>query len=79
MTLTPQVPGRLARTLAVDWQRELEFLPDTAPWFQLLSVKQKINYLYLATVELQKPLLLRMAECSQVHSLSKSRSIELNL
>ena len=53
MTLTPQVPGRLARTLAVDWQRELEFLPDTAPWFQLLSVKQKIDYLYLATVELQ--------------------------
>jgi hypothetical protein len=31
----------------------MEFLPDTAPWFQLLSVRQKINHLYLATVELQ--------------------------
>ena len=53
MTLTPQVPGRMARTTRPGLAEGMEFLPDTAPWFQLLSVTQKINHLYLATVELQ--------------------------
>lgn len=47
MTLAPQIAGRLARTTRPGLAEGMEFLPDTAPWFQLLSVKQKSNHLYL--------------------------------
>jgi hypothetical protein len=33
----------------------MEFLPDTAPWFQLLSVKQESNHLYLRYRGTSKP------------------------
>jgi dihydrofolate reductase len=39
MTLAPQIAGRLPQTTRPGLAEGMEFLPDTAPWFQLLSVK----------------------------------------
>ena len=47
MTLSPQIAGRLPQTIRPGLVEAVEFVPDTAPWFQLLSVKQKAEYLYL--------------------------------
>jgi len=47
MTLAPQIAGRLPQTTRPGLAEGMEFLPDTAPWFQLLSVKQKADHLYL--------------------------------
>lgn len=46
MTLSPQIAGRSgnARPGLV---QGLEFMPSGAPWFQLLSVKQQAEHLYL--------------------------------
>ncbi len=47
LTLSPQIAGRerdVARPAVV---QGVQFLPDSAPWFQMLSVKQKAAYLYL--------------------------------
>lgn len=47
LTLSPQIAGRNrdANRLAV--VQGVEFVPDSAPWFQMISVKQKAGYLYL--------------------------------
>lgn len=47
LTLAPQIAGRMARTIRPGIVEGLEFLPDTAAWFELLSLKQKAEYLYL--------------------------------
>ena len=47
MTLAPQIAGRLPQTTRPGLAEAMEFLPDTAPWFQLLSVKQRADHLYL--------------------------------
>jgi riboflavin biosynthesis pyrimidine reductase len=47
MTLAPQIAGRGARTRRPGLVEGEEFLPDTAPWLRLLSVKQRGEYLYL--------------------------------
>ena len=47
MTLSPQIAGRGARTSRPGLVEDKEFLPDTAPWLRLLSVKQRGEYLYL--------------------------------
>ena len=47
MTLSPQIAGRLPQTIRPGLVEAVESVPDTAPWFQLLSVKQKAEYLYL--------------------------------
>ncbi len=47
MTLTPQIAGRLSQTTRAGLAQGMEFLPDTAPWFQLLCVREESNHLYL--------------------------------
>jgi riboflavin biosynthesis pyrimidine reductase len=47
VTLAPQIAGRLPRTNRPGIVEGVEFLPTTAPWFQLLSIKQKAEHLYL--------------------------------
>lgn len=47
VTLAPQIAGRLPQTLRPGLVQGIEFLPNTAPWFQLISVKQKAEHLYL--------------------------------
>lgn len=47
LTLAPQIAGRMARTIRPGIVEGLEFLPDTAAWFDLLSLKQKAAYLFL--------------------------------
>ena len=47
ITLSPQIAGRKADAIRPALVQGLEFMPDSAPWFQLLSVKQKAEYLYL--------------------------------
>jgi riboflavin biosynthesis pyrimidine reductase len=47
MTLSPQIAGRKANAFRPALVQGLEFMPDCAPWFQLLSVKQKAEHLYL--------------------------------
>lgn len=47
ITLSPQIAGRGATTIRPGLVQGMEFMPDGAPWFQLLSVKQGIEHLYL--------------------------------
>jgi riboflavin biosynthesis pyrimidine reductase len=47
MTLSPQIAGRKADATRPALVLGVEFMPDCAPWFQLLSVKQKAEHLYL--------------------------------
>ncbi len=47
MTLAPQLAGRTSLTIRPGLVEGVEFLPENAPWFQLLSVKQKAEHLYL--------------------------------
>jgi 5-amino-6-(5-phosphoribosylamino)uracil reductase len=47
LTLSPQVAGRLPHTIRPGIVEGVEFLPATAPWFDLLTVKQSAAYLYL--------------------------------
>jgi riboflavin biosynthesis pyrimidine reductase len=47
LTLSPQIAGRLPHTVRPGIVGGVEFLPATAPWFDLLSVKQSAAYLYL--------------------------------
>jgi riboflavin biosynthesis pyrimidine reductase len=47
MTLSPQIAGRKADAIRPALVQGVEFVPDCAPWFQLLSVKQKAEHLYL--------------------------------
>src|SRR5215469_7677366 len=47
LTLSPQIAGRKAATIRPALVEGIEFAPDCAPWFQLLTVKQQDQYLYL--------------------------------
>ena len=47
LTLSPQIAGRKGDAIRPALVQGVEFVPDRAPWFQLLSVKQKAEYLYL--------------------------------
>jgi riboflavin biosynthesis pyrimidine reductase len=47
MTMSPQIAGRQTDAIRPALVQGVEFMPDCAPWFQLLSVKQKAEYLYL--------------------------------
>lgn len=47
LTLAPQIAGRNSYTTRPVLVQGVEFAPDSAPWFQLLSVKQKAEHLYL--------------------------------
>jgi riboflavin biosynthesis pyrimidine reductase len=47
MTMSPQIAGRQADAIRPALVQGVEFMPDCAPWFQLLSVKQKAEHLYL--------------------------------
>jgi len=47
LTLSPQIAGRAAHTIRPGIVQGVEFVPNTAPWFQLLSLKQKADHLYL--------------------------------
>jgi len=47
LTLSPQVAGRSPQSSRPAFMQGAEFLPETAPWFQLLTVKQNGEHLYL--------------------------------
>ena len=47
MTVSPQIAGRKLDAIRPALVQGVEFMPDRAPWFQLLSVKQKAEHLYL--------------------------------
>ena len=47
LTVSPQVAGRTANAIRPGLVQGVEFVPDSAPWFQLLSVKQMAEHLYL--------------------------------
>jgi riboflavin biosynthesis pyrimidine reductase len=47
LTLSPQIAGRTAGALRPALVEGTEFTPDSAPWFQLLTVKQSTDHLYL--------------------------------
>jgi riboflavin biosynthesis pyrimidine reductase len=47
LTLSPQIAGRKNDATRPAVVQGLEFVPDSAPWFQMLSVKQSAAYLYL--------------------------------
>jgi riboflavin biosynthesis pyrimidine reductase len=47
MTLSPQIAGRATSTIRPGLVEGVEFLPRTAPWLRLLSVKERGEHLYL--------------------------------
>jgi riboflavin biosynthesis pyrimidine reductase len=47
LTLSPQILGRGPHTIRPGMVQGTEFLPNTAPWFQLLSLRQRADHLYL--------------------------------
>jgi riboflavin biosynthesis pyrimidine reductase len=47
LTLAPQLAGRNVQLLRPGLIAGVEFLPETAPWLDIVSVKQRGNHLYL--------------------------------
>jgi riboflavin biosynthesis pyrimidine reductase len=47
LTLAPQIAGRVPQTNRPGMVEGVEFLPGTAPWWHLVSVKQRTDHLYL--------------------------------
>lgn len=47
LTLSPQIAGRKGDVTRPAVVEGVAFLPDSAPWFQLVSVKEKAAHLYL--------------------------------
>ncbi len=47
LTLSPQIAGRSADAIRPALVQGAAFMPDSAPWLQLLSVKQRAEHLYL--------------------------------
>ena len=47
LTLSPQIAGRKRDAIRPGLVQGMEFMPDRAPGFQLLSVKQRAEHLYL--------------------------------
>jgi riboflavin biosynthesis pyrimidine reductase len=47
LTLSPQIAGRKGESTRPAVVEGVEFVPGSAPWFQMVSVKQEAAYLYL--------------------------------
>jgi len=47
LALAPQVAGRNMESQRPELIAGVEFLPETAPWLDIVSVKQRGNHLYL--------------------------------
>jgi riboflavin biosynthesis pyrimidine reductase len=47
LTLSPQIAGRERDVTRPAVVQGVQFLPDSAPWFQMVSVKEQAAYLYL--------------------------------
>jgi len=47
LTIAPQVAGRNMPPLRPGFIARVEFLPETAPWLDIVSVKERGNHLYL--------------------------------
>ena len=47
LTLSPQIAGRERDATRPAVVQGVQFLPDSAPWFQMVSVKEHAAYLYL--------------------------------
>jgi riboflavin biosynthesis pyrimidine reductase len=47
LTLAPQIAGRATERPRPGMVAGVEFLPETAPWFSLVSAKQRGGHLYL--------------------------------
>jgi riboflavin biosynthesis pyrimidine reductase len=47
LTVAPQVAGRDRQRLRPGFIAGVEFLPETAPWLEIVSAKQRGNHLYL--------------------------------
>jgi riboflavin biosynthesis pyrimidine reductase len=47
LTIAPQVAGRNMPPLRPGFIARVEFLPETAPWLNIVSVKERGNHLYL--------------------------------
>ena len=47
LTLSPQVAGRERDAARPALVQGTQFMPDSAPWFQMVSVKEQAAYLYL--------------------------------
>jgi riboflavin biosynthesis pyrimidine reductase len=47
LTLSPQIAGRTADAIRPGVVQGVQFVPDSAPWFQMVSLKEKAAYLYL--------------------------------
>ena len=47
LTLAPQIAGRESDQIRPALVEGVGFMPDSAPWFQLVSVKQRAEHLYL--------------------------------
>jgi riboflavin biosynthesis pyrimidine reductase len=58
LTLSPQIAGRTSDAMRPALVQGTAFMPESAPWFQLLNVKQSADHLYLRyqrTGSLSKP------------------------
>jgi riboflavin biosynthesis pyrimidine reductase len=47
LTLSPQIAGRERDATRPAVVQGVQFMPDSAPWFQMVSVKEQAAYLYL--------------------------------
>lgn len=47
LTMAPQIAGRTADAIRPALVQGTKFMPDSAPWFRLFSVKQRSEHLYL--------------------------------
>jgi riboflavin biosynthesis pyrimidine reductase len=47
LTLSPQIAGRERNLTRPALVQGVQFIPDSAPWFQIVSVKERAAYLYL--------------------------------
>jgi riboflavin biosynthesis pyrimidine reductase len=47
LTLSPQIAGRERNVTRPALVQGVQFMPDSAPWLQMVSVKQHAAYLYL--------------------------------
>jgi riboflavin biosynthesis pyrimidine reductase len=47
LTLSPQIAGRERNVTRPALVQGVQFMPDSAPWLQMVSVKQYAAYLYL--------------------------------
>ena len=47
LTLSPQIAGRKGDVIRPSVVQGVEFMPDSAPWLQMVSVKEQAAYLYL--------------------------------